>query len=75
MKIYVYCVIYYGTYVNLFAKYANLLLLIATPVQTMCYSKKMYVFVVMQRFANLNFFDYSFYTFLQVFILAPNLTE
>ena len=65
---------YYGTYVNLLAKYANFLLLV-TPFQTMCYSKKMYVFVVMQRFANLNFFNNSFYTFLQVFILAPKLTE
>lgn len=47
--IYVRIVKYYGTDTNLFMKYANLLLLlILTPVQTMCYHReKMYVFVVM----------------------------
>lgn len=44
----------------------------------MCYSekKKSHVFVVTQRFANLNFFQqFSFYTFLQILILAPNFRE
>lgn len=38
VEIYVWSVGYYDTYANLFIKYANLLLLlILTPVQTMCY--------------------------------------